>query len=61
MVQFSGCDAEESIWICATCGVLNCGRYLKKHGLMHYDKLYTRKDPSLHAVCMDAIEMSVYW
>ena len=29
------CGATESVWICVTCGALNCGRYIKAHGLMH--------------------------
>ena len=29
------CGATDSVWICVTCGALNCGRYIKAHGLMH--------------------------
>ena len=51
---FLGCDAKESIWICVTSGVLNCGRYVKAHGLAHYEKFG-------HSVCMDCHELSVFW
>ena len=29
------CGARESVWLCVTCGALNCGRYIQAHGLMH--------------------------
>lgn len=29
------CGATESVWLCVTCGALNCGRYIQAHGLMH--------------------------
>jgi len=51
--QCSQCDAKDSVWICATCGVLNCGRYIKGHGLDHYKS-------SGHSVCMDCNELSVF-
>jgi uncharacterized UBP type Zn finger protein len=45
-----------SVWICAHCGVQSCGRYVKAHGLQHFER--TKK---AHAVCMDAAETSVFW
>ena len=34
------CRATESVWICVTCSALNCGRYIKAHGLMHKVRIY---------------------
>ena len=48
------CDAKESIWICLTTGVLNCGRYVKAHALAHYEK-------TGHSVCMECRELSIFW
>ena len=53
---FTECDATDSIWICLTCGVYNCGRYVKAHGLAHY-----QSQTSGHSVCMDVQELSVFW
>ena len=54
--SFAECDATDSIWICLTCGVYNCGRYVKAHGLTHYEN-----QSSGHSVCMDCQELSVFW
>ena len=29
------CGDTSSVWLCVSCGALNCGRYIKAHGLMH--------------------------
>ena len=29
------CGDTTSVWLCVSCGALNCGRYIKAHGLMH--------------------------
>ena len=50
----SGCDAKESIWICVTCGALNCGRYVNAHGLVHSEM--NKK----HSVCMETKDLSVF-
>lgn len=50
----SSCDSSHSIWICITCGVLNCGRYVNAHGLKHAEK--NKK----HIVNMETKELSVY-
>lgn len=55
-IQCSSCDAKESIWICVTCGMLNCGRYVKAHGLAHYENMGKLG----HSVCMDCHELSVF-
>jgi len=52
-IKCSQCDAKESIWVCAATGVLNCGRYVKGHGLRHYEA-------SGYSVCMDVQELSVF-
>lgn len=43
------CGATESVWICVTCGALNCGRYIKAHGLMH--KVINNKPDFTRAGC----------
>eukprot|EP00093_Oithona_nana_P002282 02282.XXX_23442_25302_1 [CDS] Oithona nana genome sequencing. len=53
VLQCSQCDAKESIWICLTTGVLNCGRYVKAHALAHYEK-------TGHSVCMECRELSIF-
>ena len=53
---FSECDAKESVWICTTCGVLNCGRYVKAHALAHYED-----EANGHSVCLECQELSVFW
>ncbi|KAG1650828.1 Ubiquitin carboxyl-terminal hydrolase 3 [Nymphon striatum] len=45
--QLQLCSTDESPWICLTCGMIQCGRYVNEHGKMHYDK---QND---HAVCME--------
>ena len=47
------CDAKESIWICLTTGVLNCGRYVKAHALAHFEK-------TGNSVCMEVRELSIF-
>ncbi len=44
------------MWICAGCGAANCGRYVKAHGLRHFEKVRQK-----HPVCMDARETAVFW
>ena len=29
------CGDTSSVWVCISCGALNCGRYIKAHGLLH--------------------------
>ena len=50
------CNTTESVWLCVSCGVLSCGRYVKACALRHYED--TNKK---HAVCMDTKETAVFW
>lgn len=50
----SECDSTESVWLCITCGLLSCGRYVKAHGLKH--KEYSKT----HSVCIETKELSVF-
>merc|ERR1719419_843576 len=50
----SECGTNECIWFCITCGVLNCGRYVKGHALKHQDHFRT------HSVCLETKELSVF-
>ena len=52
------CGAKESVWICVTCGQLNCGRYVKAHALSHYEKA---PEGNAHPVCLECNELSVFW
>lgn len=48
------CSDASSVWLCVTCGALNCGRYVSAHGLKHQQKTKT------HSVCMETKELSVF-
>lgn len=48
------CGDTSSVWICVTCGALNCGRYVSAHGLKHREKTKG------HSTCMETRELSVY-
>jgi len=48
------CGDTTSVWLCVSCGALNCGRYIKAHGLMHKEK------NKGHSVCMDTSQLTVY-
>ena len=53
--SFSACDSTESVWLCVSCGVLSCGRYVKAHGLRHFEDSHRK-----HAVCIDTKETAVF-
>ena len=48
------CSASSSVWMCLSCGVLSCGRYVNAHALQHKEKTKT------HSVCIETKELSVY-
>jgi len=48
------CADPSSVWLCVTCGALNCGRYVSAHGLKHKERTKT------HSVCMETKELSVF-
>jgi len=52
--QCGECKEGSSIWICVTCGSLNCGRYVNAHGLKHKEKTKG------HSVCMETSDLSVF-
>ena len=52
----SACHSTSSVWLCVSCGVLGCGRYVNGHGLKHFEQ-GGRK----HPVCMETKETSVFW
>ena len=45
------CRATESVWICVTCSALNCGRYIKAHGLMHKVRIYMSMPREYRSAC----------
>merc|ERR1719210_2495743 len=53
-LECSECQDTTSVWICVTCGSLNCGRYVAAHGLKHKEKTKT------HSVCMETKQLSVF-
>jgi len=42
-----------------TCGQINCGRYVKAHGLAHFQKT-SKQQQHPHPVCLEANELSVF-
>ena len=50
----SVCKASDSIWVCVSCGVLSCGRYVNAHALKHKEKTKT------HSVCIETKELTVF-
>jgi len=53
-LKCSECVSKESVWLCITCGVLSCGRYVKAHGLKHKEYHKT------HSLCIETKELSVF-
>jgi len=53
-LECSECKDTTSVWLCVTCGALNCGRYVAAHGLKHKEKTKT------HSVCMETKQLSVF-
>lgn len=49
------CQTEESPWICITCGVIHCGRYVKAHAKEHHEN-----QNELHSVCMDCHNLMAF-
>jgi len=43
----TACGTDKSPWICLTCGIVNCGRYVNGHAKVHFE------EHSGHYVCMD--------
>lgn len=54
-LKCKACDSTESVWLCVSCGILSCGRYVKAHGLRHFEDTHKK-----HAVCMDTKETAVF-
>jgi len=54
-LKCSACDTDESPWICLTCGIIHCGRYVKGHAKEHHEA-----NDELHAVCMDCENLTAY-
>lgn len=51
----SECQEEtESKWICLSCGVISCGRYVKGHALEHFKK-------SKHLFALDLESKACHW
>eukprot|EP00096_Caligus_rogercresseyi_P009393 TRINITY_DN3185_c0_g1_i1.p1 TRINITY_DN3185_c0_g1~~TRINITY_DN3185_c0_g1_i1.p1 ORF type:complete len:547 (-),score=156.85 TRINITY_DN3185_c0_g1_i1:247-1887(-) len=50
----SKCDLSTSLWLCVSCGSVNCGRYASAHGLSHFSE-----NPS-HSVVMESSELSLF-
>lgn len=52
--QCGDCGDSNSVWLCVSCGSLNCGRYVNAHGLKHKEKTKT------HTVCMETTALTVF-
>jgi hypothetical protein len=48
-----GCEATQGLWLCLTCGALNCGRYVAGHAKTHHDS-------TGHSTALDWTELSVF-
>lgn len=49
------CSTSHSLWMCLTCGKVNCGRYVNGHALKHYE---VNND---HKVTLSTESASLYW
>jgi len=58
-VKCSVCSTTDSVWVCLTCGQLNCGRYVNAHALKHFEKTKESGDKA-HPVCLECNELSVF-
>ena len=51
----SVCRQEtDSKWICCSCGIISCGRFVKGHALEHFKT-------SKHTVAMDLESKAIHW
>ncbi|XP_064648474.1 ubiquitin carboxyl-terminal hydrolase 3-like [Lineus longissimus] len=50
----SVCETDRSPWLCLTCGIVNCGRYVHGHAVQHFEKDHQ------HCVCLDCNSYAAY-
>uniref|UniRef100_A0A7N9AUQ7 Ubiquitin carboxyl-terminal hydrolase n=1 Tax=Mastacembelus armatus TaxID=205130 RepID=A0A7N9AUQ7_9TELE len=67
----SVCRSNKSPWICLTCLMVHCGRYVNGHAKKHFEESQVlgntqrkgekqEKEKSYHSVCMDCSNYSVF-
>ncbi|XP_061531891.1 ubiquitin carboxyl-terminal hydrolase 3 [Phycodurus eques] len=66
----SVCRSNKSPWLCLTCLVVHCGRYVNGHAKKHFEESHVcssqrkadkqEKEKSQHSVCMDSGNYSVF-
>uniref|UniRef100_A0A7N6AKW4 Ubiquitin carboxyl-terminal hydrolase n=1 Tax=Anabas testudineus TaxID=64144 RepID=A0A7N6AKW4_ANATE len=62
------CRSNKSPWICLTCFMVHCGRYVNGHAKKHFEENQvlgisqkkSEKEKSHHSVCMDCSNYSVF-
>ncbi|XP_034032337.1 ubiquitin carboxyl-terminal hydrolase 3 [Thalassophryne amazonica] len=65
----SVCRSTKSPWICLTCLIVHCGRYVNGHAKKHFEesqvlgvsqKKSEKQEKSHHSVCMDCSNYSIF-
>ncbi|KAL3061506.1 hypothetical protein OYC64_009636 [Pagothenia borchgrevinki] len=67
----SACRSNKSPWVCLTCLMVHCGRYVNGHAKKHFEESQVvgisqkksekqEKEKSHHSVCMDCSNYSVF-
>lgn len=51
----AACRTNRSLWVCLSCGSINCGRYINAHAKKHYEEY-----SPLHSICLDVESLAVY-
>ncbi|KAF7224397.1 ubiquitin carboxyl-terminal hydrolase 3 isoform X2 [Nothobranchius furzeri] len=65
------CRSNKSPWICLTCLMVHCGRYVNGHAKKHFEDSQglgfcqkkgdkQEKDKNIHSACMDCCNLSVF-
>lgn len=63
------CRSNKSPWICLTCLLVHCGRYVNGHAKKHFEESFglspkkgekSEKDKCDHSVCMDCCSYSLF-
>jgi len=50
----SECKTKNSLWMCLSCGVINCGRYENQHAKKHFESNEN------HSICFDCTNLVAY-
>lgn len=53
---FVACGSGRSLWLCLTCSLVHCGRYINQDSLKH-----SRQTNNQHCITIEVDEHKVYW